>query len=27
VIQAVDMSASEYRSVYGYNVEKYYGEK
>jgi polysaccharide biosynthesis transport protein len=27
VIQAVDMSASEYRSVYGYNVQKYYGEK
>jgi capsular exopolysaccharide synthesis family protein len=27
VISAVDMSASEYRSVYGYNVEKYYGEK
>jgi capsular exopolysaccharide synthesis family protein len=27
VIQAVDMTASEYRSVYGYNVEKYYGEK
>jgi polysaccharide biosynthesis transport protein len=27
VIGAVDMSASEYRSVYGYNVEKYYGEK
>jgi succinoglycan biosynthesis transport protein ExoP len=27
VIQAVDMSASEYRSVYGYNVEKYYGER
>ncbi len=27
VIQAVDMSASEYRSVYGYDVEKYYGEK
>jgi capsular exopolysaccharide synthesis family protein len=27
VIEAVDMSASEYRSVYGYNVEKYYGEK
>jgi capsular exopolysaccharide synthesis family protein len=27
VIEAVDMSASEYRSVYGYNLEKYYGEK
>lgn len=27
VIEAVDMSASEYRSVYGYNVENYYGEK
>jgi Mrp family chromosome partitioning ATPase len=27
VIGAVDMSANEYRSVYGYNVEKYYGEK
>jgi capsular exopolysaccharide synthesis family protein len=27
VIEAVDMSASEYRSVYGYNVESYYGEK
>jgi capsular exopolysaccharide synthesis family protein len=27
VIGAVDMSASEYRSVYGYNVEKYYSEK
>jgi len=27
VIGAVDMSASEYRSVYGYNVEKYYAEK
>jgi capsular exopolysaccharide synthesis family protein len=25
VIEAVDMSASEYRSVYGYNVESYYG--
>jgi capsular exopolysaccharide synthesis family protein len=27
VIEAVDMSASEYRSVYGYNVQSYYGEK
>jgi succinoglycan biosynthesis transport protein ExoP len=27
VIGAVAMSASEYRSVYGYNVEKYYGAK
>jgi Mrp family chromosome partitioning ATPase len=27
VIEAVDMSASEYRSVYGYNVENYYGER
>jgi capsular exopolysaccharide synthesis family protein len=27
VIEAVDMSTSEYRSVYGYNVESYYGEK
>jgi len=27
VIEAVEMSPSEYRSVYGYNVEKYYGEK
>jgi len=26
VMQAVDMSANEYRSVYGYYVEKYYGE-
>lgn len=25
VIEAVDMSASEYRSVYGYNVQSYYG--
>jgi hypothetical protein len=23
----VDMSATEYRSVYGYNVQSYYGEK
>jgi capsular exopolysaccharide synthesis family protein len=27
VIEAVDMSATEYRSVYGYNVQNYYGEK
>jgi Mrp family chromosome partitioning ATPase len=27
VIGAVDMSASEYRSVYGYNLEKYYGRQ
>ncbi len=27
VIQAVDMSASEYRSAYGYYVDRYYGEK
>ncbi len=27
VIEAVDMSATEYRSVYGYNVESYYGKK
>jgi succinoglycan biosynthesis transport protein ExoP len=27
VIQGLDMSAAEYRSVYGYDVEKYYGEK
>jgi capsular exopolysaccharide synthesis family protein len=27
VIEALDMSASEYRSVYGYNVESYYGGK
>ena len=27
VIEAVDMSATEYRSVYGYNVQGYYGEK
>jgi capsular exopolysaccharide synthesis family protein len=27
VIAAVDMSATEYRSVYGYNVQSYYGEK
>ena len=27
VIEAVDMSATEYRSVYGYNVQSYYGEK
>jgi polysaccharide biosynthesis transport protein len=27
VIGAVDMSATEYRSVYGYNVQSYYGEK
>ncbi len=26
VIEAVDMSATEYRSVYGYNVQSYYGE-
>jgi capsular exopolysaccharide synthesis family protein len=26
VVEAVDMSASEYRSVYGYNVQSYYGE-
>jgi capsular exopolysaccharide synthesis family protein len=26
VIEAVDISASEYRSVYGYNVQSYYGE-
>ena len=26
VIEAVDMSASEYRSVYGYNVQSYYGD-
>jgi capsular exopolysaccharide synthesis family protein len=25
VVEAVDMSATEYRSVYGYNVESYYG--
>jgi capsular exopolysaccharide synthesis family protein len=25
VIEAVDMSATEYRSVYGYNVQSYYG--
>ena len=27
VIEAVDMSATEYRSVYGYNVQSYYGGK
>jgi polysaccharide biosynthesis transport protein len=27
VIDAVDMSASEYRSVYGYNVQSYYGDE
>ena len=27
VIEAVDMSATEYRSVYGYNVQSYYGDK
>lgn len=27
VIQAVDMSESEYRGAYGYSVDKYYGEK
>ncbi|MGD0831714.1 MAG: polysaccharide biosynthesis tyrosine autokinase [Terracidiphilus sp.] len=27
VIEAVNMSATEYRSVYGYNVQSYYGEK
>ncbi len=27
VIEAVDMSAAEYRSVYGYSVRDYYGEK
>jgi capsular exopolysaccharide synthesis family protein len=27
VIEAMDMSATEYRSVYGYNVQSYYGEK
>jgi len=27
VIEAVDMSATEYRSVYGYNVQSYYGQK
>jgi capsular exopolysaccharide synthesis family protein len=27
VIEAVDMSATEYRSVYGYNVQSYYGER
>jgi capsular exopolysaccharide synthesis family protein len=27
VIEALDMSATEYRSVYGYNVQSYYGEK
>lgn len=27
VIEAVDMSATEYRSVYGYNVRSYYGEQ
>ncbi|MGA3160893.1 MAG: polysaccharide biosynthesis tyrosine autokinase [Terracidiphilus sp.] len=27
VIEAVDMSATEYRSVYGYNVQSYYGDE
>jgi len=27
VIEALDMSATEYRSVYGYNVQGYYGKK
>lgn len=27
VIEAVDMSATEYRSVYGYSVHSYYGER
>jgi capsular exopolysaccharide synthesis family protein len=27
VVEAVDMSGTEYRSVYGYNVQSYYGEK
>jgi capsular exopolysaccharide synthesis family protein len=27
VIEAVDMSATEYRSVYGYDVQSYYGDK
>ena len=27
VIEAVDMSATEYRSVYGYNMQSYYGDK
>jgi capsular exopolysaccharide synthesis family protein len=27
VIEAVDMSATEYRSVYGYDLQNYYGEK
>jgi capsular exopolysaccharide synthesis family protein len=27
VIEAVDTTATEYRSVYGYNVQSYYGEK
>jgi capsular exopolysaccharide synthesis family protein len=27
VIEALDMSATEYRIVYGYNVQSYYGEK
>lgn len=27
VIEAVDMSATEYRSVYGYNVQSYYGKE
>jgi capsular exopolysaccharide synthesis family protein len=27
VMEAVDMSATEYRSVYGYDVQSYYGEK
>jgi polysaccharide biosynthesis transport protein len=27
VIEALDMSATEYRSVYGYNVQSYYGEE
>jgi len=25
-MEAVDMSATDYRSVYGYNVESYYGK-
>jgi polysaccharide biosynthesis transport protein len=27
VVEAVNMSSTEYRSVYGYNVQSYYGEK
>jgi Mrp family chromosome partitioning ATPase len=27
VIEAVDMSATEYRSVYGYNMQSYYADK